>query len=394
MNLGKTIIVGGGIIGLSTAIHLAKRGVKNITILERHYIGGGQSGRAAGILRSLVRDARVASWLRYTQVYCQDIANDFGIGEGINERGYLLLMCNNQETAAQQTLEAAIKGGGIGIERVTPSEAQKLQPGVRHDDDTIYLWEKGALQCDPMLLTQTLNRLARSSGVEIIENCQVDDLIISNNKIVGVQADGERMEAENVFVATSNLGQPLLARYGIDVPVYPHRVEMAFFHVPASGAFSLSRCVSDSKSLVYLRPEVGNQIFVGWREGDIVKNLDDLESVDPENYKQTMNNATLQKMRQSVLTTCPEMKDGFVHRTYACVYDWTDDEMPILDGNDTIKGLYFTLGNSGGGLSLSAAMGNLMADFIVDEKKSPDIEMVRLSRFAEGQPIDWHNTSR
>ena len=88
------------------------------------------------------------------------------------------------------------------------------------------------------------------------------------------------------------------------------------------------------------------------------------------------------------------MKDGFVHRTYACVYDWTDDEMPILDGNDTIKGLYFTLGNSGGGLSLSAAMGNLMADFIVDEKKSPDIEMVRLSRFAEGQPIDWHNTSR
>lgn len=105
------------------------------------------------------------------------------------------------------------------------------------------------------------------------------------------------MEAENVFVVISNLGQPLLARYGIDVPVYPHRVEMAFFHVLASGAFSLSRCVSDSKSLVYLSPEVANQIFVGLREGDIVKNLDDLESVDPENYKQTMNNATLQKMR-------------------------------------------------------------------------------------------------
>jgi glycine/D-amino acid oxidase-like deaminating enzyme len=394
MNSEKTIIIGGGIIGLSTAIHLDKRGVKNITILERHFIGAGQSGRAAGIVRTLVRDPRVARWLRYSQEYCLGISNDFGIGEGINKRGYLLLLGGDQETGAQQALDSATQGGSTDIERVTPSQAQKLQPGIRQDDKTIYLWEQGALQCDPMLLTQTMARLARSSGVEIIENCQVNDLLISNNKIVGVQADSLPMEAENVFVATSTLGQPLLARYGIDVPVYPHRVEMAFFHVPANGVLSLSCCVSDSKSLVYLRPEIGNQIFVGWREGDLVKNLDDLERVDPDNYKQTMNNSTLQKMRQSLSTTLPAMKDGFVHRTYACVYDWTDDEMPILEGNDAIKGLYFTLGCSGGGLSLSPALGNMMADFIVDGKKSPDIEALRLSRFAEGQQIDWHNTSR
>jgi len=215
---------------------------------------------------------------------------------------------------------------------------------------------------------------------------------MTNDKIVGVQADGSRMEAASVFVAISNLGQPLLAGYGTDVPVYPHRVEMAFFHVPASGEFALNRCVSDSRSLIYLRPEIGNQIFVGWREGDLVKSLDDIKRVDPENYKQTMNNPTLQKMREGLSVTFPAMKEGFVHRTYACVYDWTDDEMPILDGDDAIRGLYFTLGSSGGGLSLSPAIGKMMADFIVDGKKSPDMDALRLSRFAEGKQIDWHNT--
>ena len=66
--------------------------MKKVTVLERHYIGAGQSGRAAGICRCLVRDPRVARWLRYSQQYYLNLSDDFGIGEGINERGYMLLL--------------------------------------------------------------------------------------------------------------------------------------------------------------------------------------------------------------------------------------------------------------------------------------------------------------
>jgi glycine/D-amino acid oxidase-like deaminating enzyme len=394
MNTEPTVIIGGGIIGLSTAIHLKKRGAQSVTVLERHFIGAGQSGRAAGICRCLVRDSRVASWLRYSQEYYLALSNDFGIGEGVNQRGYLLLLEGGQESDAEQTVAACTAGGGQGIERLAPAKAQEFQPGVRHEEETIYLWEQGAIQCDPMRLTQTLATLARRRGVEIIEDCEVTDILIENERVTGVQASGSRVEATNLFVANSTWGQPQLARYGLDVPVYPHRVEMAFFHVPASGEFTLNCCVSDSRSQLYLRPEIGNQIFVGWREGDRVKSLDDIDRVDPDSYKQTMHNPTLQKMRQNLSITLPAMKAGYVHRTYACVYDWTDDEMPILDSADTVKGLFFTLGCSGGGVSLAPTLGKFMADFIVDGEKPQDMETLRLSRFAEGQPFDWHNTSR
>lgn len=75
------------------------------------------------------------------------------------------------------------------------------------------------------------------------------------------------------------------------------------------GEFIFNRCVSDSRRLIYLRPEVENQIFVGWRECDLVKSLDDIKRVDQENYKQTMNNPTLQKMRDGLSGTFSAMKE-------------------------------------------------------------------------------------
>ena len=99
-------------------------------------------------------------------------------------------------------------------------------------------------------------------------------------------------------------------------------------------------------------------------------------------------------MRRSLWIKRPAMKKGFMHRTNDCVYDWTDDEMPRLDAADTVNGLYFTLGSSGGGVSLAPTLGKFKADFIVDGEKPEDVDTLRLSRFAEGQPFDWHNTAR
>jgi sarcosine oxidase subunit beta len=85
------------------------------------------------------------------------------------------------------------------------------------------------------------------------------------------------------------------------------------------------------------------------------------------------------------------MSDGFVHRTYACVYDVTPDEMPILDRAVSVGGLYFALGFSGGGFSLSPWVGRAMAEFIFEQKTPPQIERFDLNRFAEGRTFNWSN---
>ena len=85
------------------------------------------------------------------------------------------------------------------------------------------------------------------------------------------------------------------------------------------------------------------------------------------------------------------MADGFVHRTYACVYDVTLDQMPILDRVASIDGLYVALGLSGGGFSLSPWVGRAMAEFILGQKRPSQIERFDWNRFAEGRTVNWSN---
>ena len=122
--------------------------------------------------------------------------------------------------------------------------------------------------------------------------------------------------------------------------------------------------------------------------------VDDFAPADPDNYWQTAYYATLTDMTRRLAMTLPFMSEGFVHRSYACVYDYTPDGMPILDRSELIKGLYFSLGHSGGGFSLSPWVGSVIARFIVDGVKSPEMHLLRLKRFEEGQLLGWGNVKR
>jgi glycine/D-amino acid oxidase-like deaminating enzyme len=98
-------------------------------------------------------------------------------------------------------------------------------------------------------------------------------------------------------------------------------------------------------------------------------------------------------MQRRLSTTLPFMADGFVHRTYACVYDYTPDGMPVLDQAAGIDGLHFALGFSGGGFSLSPWVGAAMARFITARAKPAELHLFRLARFREGDLLSWSNSS-
>ena len=216
-------------------------------------------------------------------------------------------------------------------------------------------------------------------------NSLVDLNLTLANALAGMLGENK------VLVATSVWGRPQLQRLGTDVPVYPHRAEMAFFQVPDSDKFQLSCIVTDARSMLYLRPEGDRQMYVGWREGDRIHTTEDLVTEDPDNYQQTAHFATVTDMHRRLAMTLPPMADGFVHRTYACVYDYTPDGMPILERSASVEGLYFAVGFSGGGFSLSPWVGRSMAEFIVGEKRPPQIECFDLARFDEGRAFHWSN---
>lgn len=386
------VIVGGGVSGLSIALNLKLLGVPGVTVLERHHVGAGQSGRAAGIIRALVNSVDVSSMLLDSLRFIRSFEDRFGYRMPFRQTGYLLVNDARSAAVMDQTIANA-NLAGCAASRISEAEAAELQPGLRRSADDIYAFEPAALHLDPMLATQVLARVARGLGVEIVEGCEVGSILTEPSRAIGVATRQGAFLAEKTVVATSVWGAAQLKQIGVEAPVFPHRAEMAFFSVLPHSTHRLRRIVSDARTLLYMRPEGEDQMFVGWREGDRIATPRDFAAVDPENYRQTSNYATLADMQRRLNTTLPFMTDGFVHRTYACVYDYTPDGMPILDAAESAAGIYFALGYSGGGFSLSPWVGAAMARFVAEGVKTPQMHLLRLSRFHEGALLSWSNSA-
>lgn len=386
------VIAGGGVSGLSIALHLKMLGVPHVTVLERHYAGAGQSGRAAGIVRALVNNSSVASMLKESLRFFESFEERFGQRIPFQRPGYLLVNAASAAGTMEQTIANA-SAAGCNASRISATDGAALQPGLRGSPDDIYAFEPGAIHLDPMLATQVLARVARQLGVRIEEGCEVESILIENGRAAGFGTRDGRFLADKTVLATSVLGAALLRSIGAEVPVFPHRAEMAFFSVFPESPHKLRCILSDARTLLYMRPEGADQMFVGWREGDRIASPDDFAAVDPENYRQTSTYTTLADMQRRVIDTLPFMADGFVHRTYACVYDYTPDGMPVLDQAETVPGLYFALGYSGGGFSLSPWAGAAMARYVSEGVKPPEMELVRLARFREGATLAWSNSA-
>ena len=385
------IVVGGGVNGLSTALELRELGIGRVVVLERHMVASGQSGRAAGISRALVPHARTARWQLESQNSYLGFEDRFGISIPVSQPGYLLVGRAAERALVERGVQTAT-AIGANAEIIDADSALDLQPGLRRGDDVVYAYEKGAVHVDPMVTAQALALAARRAGVDIREDCPVEELMVDAGRIAGVRTATQQLQSPAVMVATSVWGTAQLSALGLEVPVYPHRAEMAFFHDPLDGGHHLERILTDTRSGLYLRPEGARQMFVGWREGDFVHGPDDFVAQDPDNYRQTAEPARLRDMGERLAGALDFMRDGFVHRSYACVYDYTPDGQPILDA-DGPDGLYYALGFSGGGFSTAGIVGRTMARFIVDAKKPEEIEWLRRARFEQGDTIEWSNAA-
>lgn len=383
------IIVGGGVTALNTAISLKQSGVEKVVVLERHTVGAGQSGRAAGVIRGTVQHPTVSATQLAGQSFFSEFTAQTGISLDVQRVGYLLIGQAQQREYVERTATVARQAGCV-VHTIDAKEAASRQPGLNAPRDGIYLYEPGALYVDPMPATHALMLAALKMGVNIVEDCEVGAIRIQGEQVVGVDTAAGRIDADRLLLATSVWGQPQLSALGIDLPVRPHIAQMAFFHVPPGSPSNLETIVFDARANLYMRPEHDRQLFVGRKESEYYGSNED--PVNPDNYRQTATHAALCEMRRRLAISLPFMKNGFVHRSYACTYDVTPDEMPILDKAPGIDGLFFALGFSGGGFSMSPWVGRQMAALVLSGLAPQELRLFGLQRFASGDLIQWSNT--
>ncbi|MCP4235543.1 MAG: FAD-binding oxidoreductase, partial [Aestuariibacter sp.] len=195
----KAVIIGGGIIGCSTAYHLAKLGWTDTVLLERKKLTSGSTFHAAGLVGQLRSNANITQLLGYSVDLYNKLEQETGLATGWKMNGGLRLACNQERWTEVKRQATTAHSFGLDMQLLTPSEALELWPLMNIDDvvGAAFLPTDG--QANPSDITQALARGARQAGIRILEDTGVQSIEIEKGKIKAVVTARGRIECEVVI---------------------------------------------------------------------------------------------------------------------------------------------------------------------------------------------------
>ncbi len=377
MSASRAVVVGGGLIGLSISRALTERGLTDVLVLERGLLASGGTGKSSGIVRAHYGVPSIAAmaW-RSLPVF-----EALGAEVGFRQVGYTVVV--GEENAGPLKDNTAMHQGlGIEVDLVDPEQVAALWPMMNVDDVALGAYEPRGGFADATQLALHFGQRARAHGARVRQNAPVARIVTSQSRVTGVElADGEVVEADLVVVAAGWWSARLLADLGVDFPVEAYRSELLV--VDTGAPLPDLPVVSDLVSLQYCRLEGSGQFLVGNSDhADFGRKL-----VDPDHYSNHASDASLEAYAEKLLHRFPGFPDPSVTHTYAGVYDVPPDWNPVIGPVGDVDGLVLAAGFAGHGFKISPAVGDLVADLVLEgDSTDPDVPAsdFRLSRFAEG----------
>lgn len=381
MSTADVVIVGGGIEGAAAAWALSQRGITDVVVVERNTVGSGMTGKSSGIVRCHYGVSSLAAMATVGLEIFEKAEEIFGADIGFRQTGYVVGVGERNVDSLRKSL-AAQRAVGVQTEEIDVADVARMWPFADLSPFAAFGWEARGGYGDAYQTAQAFAVSARAAGVRIRQGVAMTQLVLDGGAIGGVRLDdGSEISTRSVVVATGVWTRPLLAPYGIDVPIRVIREQIVLI----DPGVDLGRVpvFSDLVSMQYIRPEPKGEILFGNSD------LSDPREADPDDYLNRATEAFVDLTVERVGTRFPGFPDAAISSSYAGCYDATPDWNPVISATG-IDGLLVAAGFSGHGFKIAPAVGRLIADLIVDGRSSdpriPESDF-RLSRFAEGDPL-------
>jgi glycine/D-amino acid oxidase-like deaminating enzyme len=372
------VIVGGGIEGAAAAWALAERDVTDVVVAERNTVGSGMTGKSSGIVRCHYGVSSLAAMAAVGLEVFEKADEIFGTDIGFRQTGYVVGVGEPNVDAMRGSM-AAQRAVGVQTEEIDAAEVARMWPQADLSPFAAFGWEARGGYGDAYQTAQAFAVAARAAGVRVRQGTTVSALVVDGDRVTGVRlADGTTISAQTVVVATGAWTQPLLAPYGIDVPIRVVREQIVL--VSPGVAVTGVPVFSDLVSLQYIRPEPDGTVLFGNSD------LSHTEDADPDNYLNRATDGFVDLTVEKVGTRFPGFTNAAITSSYAGCYDVTPDWNPVISHTD-LAGLVVAAGFSGHGFKIAPAVGRLVADLVIDGRSAdPRIPAsdFRLSRFADG----------
>ncbi|WP_352417897.1 FAD-binding oxidoreductase [Proteiniborus sp.] len=369
------VIIGGGISGCSIAYNLAKKGVKNIVVLEKRFLASGSTGRCGAGIRQqwgTEMNCRLSmESIKFFETANEELEYDGDIE--FKQGGYLLVSSTEKEDMQFKKNVELQKSLGITVDFLTPKEAAEIVPYLNTDmiSSATFCPDDGHL--NPFLTTDAYANAARRLGVKIYTFTEVIGIKTENGKIKGVITNKGEISTNIVVNAAGGYSKLIADMVNIDIPVYAERHQILVTEPvePMQGPMVMSFSLN-----IYCQQSPHGSFIMG--RGD---------DNEPRDLRITSSWQFLDEMAKTVTELLPPIGELRVIRQWAGLYTMTPDKHPIYGPVKNLEGFYLAIGFSGHGFMLGPMTGLLMAEQILGEKNTIDISKLSLERFEKGELV-------
>lgn len=384
----RVVIVGGGIVGCSTAYHLAQLGWKDIVLLERSKLTSGSTFHAAGLVGQLRTNANITQLLKYSVELYNTLEDKTGLATGWKQNGGLRLACTESRLIELKRQATTAHSFGLEMEIINAMEAQDLWPLMDVSDvvGAAFLPTDG--QANPADIAQSLAKGARDSGVAIIEDCNVTGISTRNGRVVGVVTEGGEIATDVVVNCSGQWAGELGRMAGVNVPL----VSVEHQYVVTEQIAGITRglpTLRDPDRLTYFKEEVGGLVMGGYEHNPKPWAIDGIPGgfnfkllePDYEHFEQHMHQA---------FARVPAMETAGIKELINGPESFTPDGNFILGEAPEVRGFFVGAGFNAFGIAAGGGAGKALAEWIVGGEQPMDLWAVDIRRF--GPPhmnADW-----
>jgi glycine/D-amino acid oxidase-like deaminating enzyme len=376
------VVIGSGGLGAATAFYLAKSGRRSVVVVDKSDIASQTSPRAAGMLSCARKTDVMITLMKTARDHFRQFTEETGQPLDWVHSGSLKIARRPEDGEVIAADVARGRRMGLDLHEISAAEAHRLHPFLQpvgiaaamHVGDDIYF--------NPPQVAAGFARAAEARGAALLPHTTVTRINIEGGKVTGIETDRGSIRTDVVVDAAGAWTRLVAEASGITVPLVPTRHQL-FVTAPLEGARPDLPMIRMIDAAVYVRPCDGGLLWGVFEDGP---RFLDMAALGPAfEVKETpLDGAVLRRAAEDVKAQLPILRTAAVREHRGGIPTMTGDGEHIVGPAPAAQGFFFASGCNVAGLSISPALGEALAAWIVDGRPPIDLSSLSVARFRDG----------
>jgi len=388
----QIVIIGGGIVGCSTAYHLTRMGMDDVVLLEKGDLTSGSTWHAAGLVGQLRAERNITRMLQYSVGLYEGLEAETGQATGWKKTGCLHLAKTPERMYELKKGATMAKSFGLEMHIISPAEARTLFPIVDETDLLGAAFMPTDGQADPAGITQALAKGARNRGCKIHVHTRVTGFEFHGRRIAAVKTDKGDIRCESVVNCTGMWGWQVGRMMGVNIPLVPFQHQFLVTHV-IQGLPPNLPTVRDKDNLIYYKEEVGGLVMGGYERNGIPWSIHGV----PDDFTAKLLEPDFdhfESLSEPAMQRTPCLAEAGISKLVNGPEAFTPDGDPIMGPAPELDNCFVAVGFNAFGIAAGGGAGRMMAEWVIHGEPSLDIWPLDIRRFGPHHRSRAYNVAR